>query len=292
MLQATPVHLNATNLAEVIAPRPGRDVRDTLQHGIDAVLAQRESTGRPMFPHVPHPNFRWAVTPADLLALRGDRFFEVYNGHPLANGAGDDEHPGADRIWDIVLAHRIADGRDPTYALAVDDAHHYSGTERNAANPGRGWVMVRAPELSFDALLAAMEAGDFYATTGVELSELSVDDAAIELSIRPEDGVAYTTRFIGTREGWRAGLPPEPEAATSADAPYRRYSPDIGVVLSEQTGLHARYALTGDELYVRATVLSSRPKTDVGRPQEFETAWTQPLVALRHRAPADGATAR
>lgn len=288
MLDSTPVHLNATNLDEAIAPRPGSDVRETLQHGIDAVLAQRKRTGRPMFPHVPHPNFHWAVTPSDLLALRGDRFFEVYNGHPLANGAGDATHPSAERFWDIVLAHRIADGRGPIYALAVDDAHQYSTQGRHQANPGRGWIMVRAPELRFEALLAAMEAGDFYATTGVELAELAVHDTAIELEIQPEAGVRYTTRFIGTREGWsRDRLP---EAAPRGVSTPRPYSDDIGVVLSEQTGLRAHYALQGDELYVRATVLSSRPKSDVGRPDEFETAWIQPLVAARHRSRDSAAT--
>jgi hypothetical protein len=283
MLGQVPVHVNATNLSEMIVPQPGNDVRHTLQLGIDAVLEQRDRTGRPMFPHVPHPNFGWAVTPADMIALRGDRFFEVYNGHPRVNDAGDPQHPGSDRIWDIVLTHRIEAGRGPSYGLAVDDAHQYLVQGRHEANPGRGWIMVRSPELRFEALLAAMEAGDFYASTGVEFEELSVDAAAIEIEIRPKEGTSYITRFIGTREGWGRDDPGQPAPKIPGVSQQLPFSADIGVVLSEQAGTQVRYELQGDELYVRAKVVSSRSKTESNRPGEFESAWTQPVVPTRRR---------
>jgi hypothetical protein len=58
----------------------------------------------------------------------------------------------------------------------------------------------------------------------------------------------------------------------------RRYSNDVGRVLAEVTGSTAEYTLTGDELYVRAKVISSRPKENPYREGEFEMAWTQPWV--------------
>jgi len=50
------------------------------------------------------------------------------------------------------------------HLLATDDAHYYDGSDAC-----KGWVMVRAGELSDEALLKALRAGDFYASQGPEL---------------------------------------------------------------------------------------------------------------------------
>jgi hypothetical protein len=176
-------------------------VRETLQNNVDAVLEQREPTGQIMLPQIPHPNFNWLVTAEDFIALDGDRLFEVYNGHPHVNNYGDDLHPSSERIWDLVFSERLARGKGVLCALAVDDAHQYHAEGPCEANPGRGWIMVRAAHLTPESILAAMEAGDFYATTGVELEDIDLEDDAVALAIRPEEGVSYITRFIGTRRG-------------------------------------------------------------------------------------------
>jgi len=255
-----PVHVNATNLAERIAPQGGGSVREVMQRNVDAVLEQRARTGRPMFPHVNHPNFGWAVTPEDLAALRGEKFFEIYNGHPLVHNEGDAEHPSVERMWDLVLAERRRAGREVLYGLAVDDAHDYHAFDSKKSNPGRGWVMVRAAELTPAAIVVAMEAGEFYATTGVVLEDVRSGSNRIEIRIRPERGVTYATEFRGTRED--AGADPE----------------RIGEVLATVEGTSPRYRLRGDELYVRAKVVSSKPKANPYRAGETEVAWTQPVV--------------
>jgi hypothetical protein len=61
----------------------------------------------------------------------------------------------------------------------------------------------------------------------------------------------------------------------------QRYSKDIGTVLSSVDGTSARYALKGDEIYVRARITSSKQKADPSSAGEFEQAWTQPLVAAK-----------
>jgi hypothetical protein len=172
-----PIHVNATNIQELIPPQGGNSVVEVMQNNVDAVLRQREETGQPMFPHLNHPNFGWAVTVEDLLALERARFFEVYNGHPAVHNTGDHHHPSTERMWDIVLAHRLSDGDEPMYGIAVDDSHHYHEFHAGFANPGRAWVVVRAASLTPDALIEAMEAGDFYGSTGVELDEVRVDGA-------------------------------------------------------------------------------------------------------------------
>lgn len=268
-----PAHLNATNLAAPIGPPSGATVREILQRGIDAVLAQRAATGQPMFPHVPHPNYGWSVTAEDLADLRGERFFEVFNGHPSVGNLGDVAHPSVEVLWDRALTRRLSRGDPPLFGLAVDDAHHYRSAHRAAARPGRGWVMVRATQLDARRLITAMEAGDFYASTGVELTHLRTTPDHLALRVRAEPGVRYVTLFIGTR---CAPQPPPPACAAPPEA--------VGTVLASVEGAAAQYRVQGDELYVRATVVSSKRRRDGDSPADVETAWVQPVVA-RRRSP-------
>ncbi len=255
--EGKPLHLNATNLQDHIDPQHGTSVTDVLQRNIDAVLAQRESTGVAMMAHVNHPNFGWAVTPDDLVPLEGDHFFEVYNGHPLVRNYGDDERPGTEAMWDYVNARRLAMGRAILYGLAVDDAHNYFDIDLGWANTGRGWVMVKATDLSPEAIIHAMERGDFYASSGVTLSALSVSESGLALEIMAEEGIEYETVFLGVRKG--------DEEGTTAE-------------FSRVIGVAAGYQFTGDELFVRATILSTRPMDNPYEEGETEKAWVQPII--------------
>jgi hypothetical protein len=278
-----PVHLNATNLRDFIPPLPGSNTVDTMQKNVDAVLAQRLRTGQPMFPHINHPNFHWAISAEELMQLRGERFFEVYNGHPAVNNAGDPAHLNMDAMWDAVLTRRLGElGLEAMFAVAADDAHHYRSFGPRFSNSGRGWVMVRARHLTPELIVLAMEAGDFYATTGVMLREVYRTDRRLAVEIASEPGVRYVTQFIGTRRGYdpRSEVisPSGNNPIERARPAHRRYSKDVGAVLAEVAGPNASYLLQGDELYVRAKIVSSKPKANGSAPGEFETAWTQPLV--------------
>ena len=274
-----PLHLNATNLRDLLPPAGGSNVLDVLQRNVDAVLAQRERTGQPMFPHINHPNFGWAITAEELLRVRGEQFFEVYNGHPSVWNDGDATHASLDRMWDIALTWRLGVlDLPPLYGLAVDDSHHYHTNAVGKSNTGRGWVMVRSAHLTPESIIHAMEAGDFYATSGVLLRDVRREGDTLRLEIATEPGVTYQTEFIGTRRGFDQRN--EPLRMANGD-PLRlthRYSDDVGRVLATQTSASPAYRLRGDELYVRARVTSSRVKVNGYRAGEFESAWVQPLV--------------
>lgn len=255
------IHVNAINLREPIPAPEGTSVLDIMQKSVDAVLEQRERTGQPMFPHLNHPNFLGSIMPEDLIEVRGERFFEVYNGHPAEKNEdgneGGGDRPSTERLWDIVLTGRLLQGLEILYGLATDDAHEYHQTSSEKSNPGRGWVMVNAPELSSEAIVAAMETGNFYSSTGVTLTDIEHDDVALRISIDAESSIAYTTQFIGTRRGATA----------------------LGEVLAEVAGTAPSYTFNGDELYVRATIRSSKPKENPNAVvDETERAWTQPVV--------------
>ncbi|HVJ67371.1 MAG TPA: hypothetical protein VM510_05270, partial [Caulifigura sp.] len=172
-----PIHLNAGNVYEKLSPAGGTSVADVIQNNVDSVLKQREATGQVMMVHLNHPNFGWAVRAEDIMRLIGERFFEVYNGHPGVNNKGNKDRAGTERIWDIVLTKRLAELKLPVmYGLAVDDGHEYHHIPSRASEPGRGWVMVLSPKLTATSLILALEAGQFYASSGVTLKTVESSD--------------------------------------------------------------------------------------------------------------------
>lgn len=279
------IHVNATNIRDLIEPRSGKTVEETIRLNMDAVMEQRRETGRDMLPHLNHPNFARAVTAEDMAPVENLRLFEVYNGHRGVLNFGNDEGiKGLDRVWDIVLTKRLGElDLPPVYGLAVDDAHHYEESDSETARPGRGWVRVRSRYLTPEHIVRALENGDFYASSGVEMQEINSDGSRYTVKVDPEEGVAYTIRFIGTREGYDPSSEPyvDAEGRTQEDRT-RQYSEDIGMVLQETTGSEASYEFQGDELYVRAKVISSKPKENYFVEGEHEMAWLQPLLPGEH----------
>ena len=277
-----PVHMNVTNPREFIAPVAADNAREIMQGTIDVALAQRAKTGQPMFPHLNHPNFVWGITAEELMELHGEQFFEVYNGHPGVHNDGDATRLSTDAMWDAILTRRIAELHlPPMFGLGTDDAHAYHTMIIGKSNAGRGWVMVRARYLTPESIIAAMEAGDFYSSSGVTLVDVKRGGQTLAVEIKAEPGVTYTTQFIGTRRGYdptsQIVLPPANEPARKT-LPHRRYSKDVGAILAEVSGPSAAYTLKGDEIYVRAKIISTKPKPNASVAGEVEMAWTQPLV--------------
>lgn len=225
-----PIHVNGLEVKELVEPQGGTSVLDTVQRNVDAI---RRAAG---VPHINHPNFGWAISPEDLEAVENNRLFEIFNGHPQVNNQGGGERPSLEQTWDAILTS----GR-LVYGIAVDDAHHFKRPwDPDASKPGQGWIWVRARALTSKAILDALEKGEFYASTGVELASLSRSARAIEIEVRQVRDERYRTTFIG------AG----------------------GRVLATSSANPARYEIRGDEGYVRARVESSNGKV----------AWVQPVT--------------
>jgi hypothetical protein len=228
------VHVNGLNLHELVEPRQDSTLVGTLQANVDAV---RDKDG---VPHINHPNFRWSLGPKELAEVGRYRLLEIFNGHPLVHNRGGGGSPGMEEVWDILLTQ----GKR-VYGIAVDDAHHYQGEfSPDRANPGRGWVVVKAPELSSEALMEGLEAGLFYASTGVELEDVVAEGDRLEVHIRAEGDFKYATTFLGSG----------------------------GRVLAVSHGTEAVFRLTEPGPYVRAKVEDSGGAV----------AWVQPaFLAVR-----------
>lgn len=253
--QDKPIHINATNIQEKIDPRPGGSVVEVIQNNIDAILEQRKRTQVPILPHINHPNYGYAITAADFTQVRGVRFFEVYNGHPLVNNAGDSTHLGTEALWDRVNVAYLEQGKPLLYGVAADDSHHYHQFNRENSNPGRGWVMVQADSLSAAGIIDAMEQGDFYASTGVVLKTVERKGNTLTVEVDAEPGVHYEIQYIGL------------ERATKQSK-----------IIERVAGTKATFGLSDAYWFVRTKVISDQSNPNAFDEAEYERAWTQPVV--------------
>ena len=226
--QEAPVHINALNPERLVVPLHGDSLVATIQNNIEAIRAAKA------LPSVNHPNFHWAISAQDLLKVKGLGLVEVYNGHPTVNNAGGGGYQSLDELWDVLLS-----ANQRLRGIAVDDAHHFKKLGQEFSNPGRGWVQVRAEELTTGSILAAIDRGEFYASSGVNLRDVQVTREEYKLEIEPRQTEKFTTYFIG----------------------------DGGKVLAKSFDPKPVYRFAGGEKYVRARVDSSFGSS----------AWTQPV---------------
>jgi hypothetical protein len=232
-------HINGIGLTRTVMPI-GSDQGVTIAQGIDMsesyvrnIAAVRAAQG---IAQVNHPNLHWSVRPDDLAQISGPFLLEVWNAFPSANNAGGVNENGetslsTEALWDVLLSRgQLA------WAVASDDSHDYLHLDDfQSERPGKAWVVVRAPELSSEAIADALRDGEFYASNGVTLKDYSASPAGVTLKIqrpinpRGNDNRRFTTRFIGKH----------------------------GRVLAEVAGLTAAYSFRGDEGYVRAAISDS-----------------------------------
>lgn len=228
-----PLHINALDPARFVAPQGGTSAVDVVQRNVDAI---RAADG---VPHINHPSFGWALSTDELAQVRNNKLFEIFNGHPQVNNDGGGGVPSLEETWDAILSRGIM-----LYGLAVDDAHHFKRhDDRTASRPGKGWIVVRADTLTPRALLTAIERGDFYSSTGVELTDIAASDTALTVTVRKTAWSKYRIQFIGNG----------------------------GRLLQESLDSPATYRIRGGEGYVRAKVLESNGTV----------AWTQPVTVRR-----------
>lgn len=145
--------------------------------------------------------------------------------------------------------------------------------------------MVRSTHLSPEYILRAIKAGDSYSSTGVVLRDVIYDaeTKTLRVDIAPDGDAVFTTQFIGSMKGVETtGEPIDTAKLSAADAKAlgrhkHKYSDRIGETLKTVAGTTAEYKFTGEELYVRAVVTSSRAPTNPSWAEQKMQAWTQPV---------------
>ena len=223
-----PIHLNGIGISHVIEPVDAESAVETIQANVDRIISADGIA------QLNHPNASWAFGASEIKKVQGATLLEIYNGWPGSNNEGGIDRDSTEEIWDAVLS-----SGQTIYGVATDDAHNYMDFDHTLANPGRGWVVVRADELSVDSIKTSLASGEFYFSTGVEFVGITNQDEGLMFEIVQERDYVYQTMFIG----------------------------ENGVVLDEISGLNPAYKFQGSESYVRTVVKSSYGTR----------AWTQPV---------------
>ena len=250
-----PVHINVTNIQYLIEPVNGSSVLDVMQKTLDMVHAQRKETNTPMFAHINHPNFGYGITAEDIKKLNGERFFEVYNGHPWVHNEGDDMYISVEEMWDIINMSYYKQNKPLLYGVATDDSHNYHEQSSKLSNSGRGWIMVESDSINTESLINAMESGKFYATSGIYLKKVIHAKNRYTIEVDSQSGVNYEIIFYG----------------------YKENSESV-IELSRSQSNKATYAIENDDIFVRAKIISDQKIPNPYKEGETASAWTQPIL--------------
>jgi hypothetical protein len=186
-------------------------------------------SARGMFVTYNHPV--WSrVEEAEFLPIKGLWALEIYN-----YGMVNESYTGYDELhWDSFLRQ----GRH-LFAFAADDNHN-EGTFPDALG---GYIMVKSPELSHEALVQNLLCGNFYASSGPQIFDWGI-----------REGVAYVDCSPVCRIDFIAGNYINDGCSCLSPSP-------------SHTLTHGEYRLKGHESYVRV-----RCSDLFGH-----TAWSNPL---------------
>ena len=285
-----PRSLKASLIENVSGGSISRILRETKDQ-VDALAVRSE------VPHiffVNHPQWEYYdVAAQDLIDNPDVRFFEVCNcgSYPKDPSMPNDSYY-CERLWDVVNAVRCVRGQRLLYGIGSDDTHWYpgSGTSHAPIYFGDAWICVRADSLSAASIFAAMDAGDFYASSGVGFEDVTFDpsNGTLTVAVAPKSGVSHVVEFVTTVRGAGTDVERTVTCPAKGERPARTvsiYSKEVGrtvksVSFAAGERAFASYTMSRDDLYVRARVVSSEPavylKNDVEHPK-VRMGWTQPF---------------
>ncbi|MBT9383070.1 CehA/McbA family metallohydrolase [Pseudooceanicola sp. CBS1P-1] len=158
-------HILAVGLPPGFAPSNSPDFAPVPDQESGAQIAARARAAG-AFVAIAHP--QWSgLTLEDARSIEAAHAVEIYN-HGCATGC---DRPDGTAIADLLLG----EGRALSL-IATDDAH-FSEPDHFG-----GWVMVKAPENTPEALLAALKDGAFYSSQGPELRDVRLHDTHVEVA--------------------------------------------------------------------------------------------------------------
>ena len=120
-----------------------------------------------------HP--RWSLDgDSECMQYEGFWGMEVFNHFSEVMGIED---------YNVATQQRLARQGKDVFAIMADDDHNKKGWDVMQSNKFDvtttsfgGWIVIKAPALTYDNIITALKKGDFYASTGPEFYELYITD--------------------------------------------------------------------------------------------------------------------
>ena len=126
-----------------------------------------------------HPTWSLETYP-DYMGYNGMHAFEMYNGGCLAVGYLD-YHP---RVYDDMLM-----GGKKIYCIGADDNHNHANPASRKYDSGWAWTMIKADSLDYRTITKSLEDGQFYASEGPEIYELTFEDGKVHIKCSKADRI-------------------------------------------------------------------------------------------------------
>ncbi len=192
-------HILAVGLPPDFAPSGQEDttVRAGGETGPDLAHRCAEAGA---FVAIAHPEWN-GMTAGDARMIEAADAVEIYN-----HGC----HVESDRGYGVAVYDKLlSEGRRLT-ACATDDAH-FHGPDHFG-----GWVMVKAEANEPTALVSALKAGEYYASTGPELHDFRIEGDKVVVECSPAENIIAIGANAASRVAHGNGL-------TQAELPLERF---------------------------------------------------------------------
>ncbi len=210
-------HILAVGLPVDFAPSNSPDFAPRSDQESAAEIASR-AVEAGAFVAIAHPH--WSnLTLDDARSVKAAHAVEIYNhGCVVDADRGEGFH-----TLDVLLN----EGRRLNL-IATDDAHFHT------PDAFGGWVMVKAAENTPEALLAALKVGAFYASTGPELHDVTLDGGLMRVRSSPVDTVIVQGFGNKAHSVWGEGM-----KATEVPLVKFKGSPYLRVTVVDRAGKRA-----------------------------------------------------
>ena len=136
------------------------------------------------------------------------------------------------------LYDRMLRAGKPLFCHGSDDNHNVHPVGDALCDSFGAWTMILADRLDYDSVINALEHGDFYASTGPTITELSIEGSKVHLACTPAARVV----MLSSPKRGQSVYDPAGQSVCSADfeipdsAPYVRFS----VLAKDGTAAHTR----------------------------------------------------
>lgn len=143
---------------------------------------------------------------------------------------GSDKNNRIEYAYSSVIYDKMLRRGMRRFCHGGDDNHNGKPFDHPQNGSFGAWTMIMADELSYPAVIGAMERGDMYASTGPEIKELYVEDGTVHIECSPAEQVVL---YLGGKSQRVEKVHPG-ETLTCADLPLPDNAPYFRVAVFDQ----------------------------------------------------------